>query len=390
MSKLQRPCARLVYWRFSGFNGENQFIGGVETYIRLLAECCSEMDMPMILYQCAEKPFQRTIGEITVNGIQTPTTNITMANRKALSKAVVGDLNFGKDILLYVSDEWSVKTSYSKAILIQHGIGWDKPIQFLTNKAICRNNKYMERIKRWKERQKWLHSFENCRNRVCVDYNFLNWYRTYRTLDSSSRVWVIPNASPVFNSNEVATKLASDSDNVRILFARRFEPFRGTRLMADVAARLLHKFPNVLFTFAGDGADKEWLIEGFKHESRVTVCKIDYEQRMNAYFEHDVVVIPSFGSEGTSLSAIEAMCSGCATVATDSGGITNLIIDGFNGLLVRPEADEFERSLTLLIENREFRKGIASAAHKVAQASLSVPAWKTKWCDLLKQVSELE
>ena len=208
--------------------------------------------------------------------------------------------------------------------------------------------------------------FENCRNRICVDYNFLTGTARFARLNSTSRVWVVPNAAPALAVEKIAEKFRSPHDRMRILFARRFEPFRGTRLMADVATKLLSRFPNIGFTFAGEGSDRGWLQERFKQEPRVTICKIEYSRRMEAYFQHDIVVVPSYGSEGTSLSAIEAMAAGSAVVATDSGGMTNLILNGFNGLLVPPEADEIERSLTLLIENRELREKIASAGHQTA------------------------
>jgi glycosyltransferase involved in cell wall biosynthesis len=388
MSQAAHPHLRIIYWRLSGYNGEDQFIGGVETYIHLLAECCNDIGMAVTLYQLAEKPFQRTIGPLVINGVHTSTFGNTAENRTRLTKAAFAEIDLTRDILLYAADEWSVKTEYSRAILIQHGIGWDKPIQFLSNRAIIHNNKYMERLKRWKERRSRLKTFENCPNRVCVDYNFLNWYRTYRTVDGSNPVWVIPNAAPVLDSERIAAKLRSVHDNIRILFSRRFEPFRGTRLMGDVATNLLRKFPNIGFTFAGEGSDKVWLQECFKNEPRVTICKIDYDRRMEAYFQYDIVVIPSYGSEGTSLSAIEAMGAGCAVVATDSGGITNIILDGFNGLLVRPDAAEIERSLTILIESRELRERIASAAHQTMLSSFSVQIWKNRWIDILKNVAD--
>ncbi len=388
MSQAAHPHLRIIYWRLSGYSGEGQYIGGVETYIHLLAECCSEIGMPVTLYQLGEKPFQRTIGPLSVKGIPTSTFGNTAENRALLTKAAFDGMDRQRDILLYAADEWSVKTDYPRAILIQHGIGWDKPIQFLSSRAIIQNNKYIERVKRWKERRSRIKTFENCPNRVCVDYNFLNWYRTFRTVDNSNRIWVISNAAPALDAERIASKLKAVHDTIRILFSRRFEPFRGTRLLTEVATILLRKYPNVDFTFAGEGSDKAWLQERFKDEPRVAICKIDYNQRMEAYFQYDIVVIPSYGSEGTSLSAIEAMGTGCALVATDSGGITNIILDGYNGLLVPPKAAELERSLILLIESRELRGKIASAAYQTMLSSFSVQTWKTKWIDILKNVAD--
>ena len=115
---------------------------------------------------------------------------------------------------------------------------------------------------------------------------------------------------------------------------RRLEIYRGTRLMGEVASRLLREFPQVQFTFAGDGPDRAWLVDRFSGEPRVHLCTVPYEQRMALTLEHDIAVVPTLGSEGTSLSLAEAMISGCTVVATDVGGMTNMIFDGYNGRLV--------------------------------------------------------
>ena len=122
------------------------------------------------------------IGPLVIKGVHASHLGNTAENRTRRAKAAFAEIDLERDILLYAADEWSVETEYPRAILIQHGIGWDKPIQFLSNRAIIHNNKYIERLKRWKERRAaGLRTFENCPNRVCVDYNFLNWYRTYRS-----------------------------------------------------------------------------------------------------------------------------------------------------------------------------------------------------------------
>ena len=130
MSLLRSSHLRIVYWRLSGFHGEDQFIGGIETYIHLLAECCSDIGMPVTLYQCAERPFQRMIGPLTVKGIQTAALRNTAEAREKLSRAAFDELDFKHDILIYAADEWSVKTAFPRAMLIQHGISWDVPIRF--------------------------------------------------------------------------------------------------------------------------------------------------------------------------------------------------------------------------------------------------------------------
>ncbi|PVE53447.1 hypothetical protein DC429_12375 [Arthrobacter sp. TPD3018] len=53
----------------------------------------------------------------------------------------------------------------------------------------------------------------------------------------------------------------------------------------------------------------------------------------------DVVAIPSRW-EGFGLVALEAMCGGCAVVASDVGGLREIVVDGVTGYLVPPDSPE--------------------------------------------------
>jgi len=66
--------------------------------------------------------------------------------------------------------------------------------------------------------------------------------------------------------------------------------------------------------------------------------------------------------ESFSLVAREAFLRGIPVVATASGGSEELVVDGENGLIVQPEAEDFARVLQAIIDNpkliQEFRNRI--------------------------------
>lgn len=83
---------------------------------------------------------------------------------------------------------------------------------------------------------------------------------------------------------------------------------------------------------------------------------IDY-----AYAGLDIVCLTS-KNEGTPVSLIEAQASGVPVVSTNVGGVQNIVIDGKTALLSENTQDDFSQKLLQLIENKELRKTMSTAA----------------------------
>ena len=71
------------------------------------------------------------------------------------------------------------------------------------------------------------------------------------------------------------------------------------------------------------------------------------------YSQMDIVIMPS-RSEGFGLTAIEAMAHGCVMVASDVGGLPEVVRDGVCGLLHRTEdITDMAAKICALISNQE-------------------------------------
>ena len=78
----------------------------------------------------------------------------------------------------------------------------------------------------------------------------------------------------------------------------------------------------------------------------------------------DIMVNPSF-SEGFGRNILESMALGKATIATITGGLRDVIVNGENGFLVPIKNDKaITEKLNLLIEDSKIRKHIAENARK--------------------------
>jgi glycosyltransferase involved in cell wall biosynthesis len=89
----------------------------------------------------------------------------------------------------------------------------------------------------------------------------------------------------------------------------------------------------------------------------------------------DVFVLPSYHAEGLPFSLIEAMLCRRAIVATDIGGVREVITNGRTGLLVPPrDAEQLARAIARFLGDAAIRRRYGDAAHADAMARFSLDA----------------
>jgi glycosyltransferase involved in cell wall biosynthesis len=285
---------------------------------------------------------------------------------------------------IFAADFFSVPNTNPLAIAVQNGLAWDAPIEILTARRLFRS-RLGEKAFRFRRQLKGLRYFENCFNRLAVDLYFVNWYRSFRGPGSTGRIWYNPNPAgdcrwPAERDERTA------ADPVRVIFARRLVPEKGTRLIADVFADLLRLRPCVRITLAGDGPERAFLAKTFAAERRVTITSYAVEETLSVHKAHDVAVIPSICGEATCLSVVEAMAAGCAVVATNLGGTITQIISQYNGLLAWPTRESLLQNLLYLVDHPSQRLQMQRRAWEVARTAFGMEAWKQRWLSILNEV----
>ena len=102
--------------------------------------------------------------------------------------------------------------------------------------------------------------------------------------------------------------------------------------------------------------------------------------------DKDIAVVPTTGSEGTSLSLLEAMASNCACICTDIGGMTNIVLNNFNGLIVpASDSQELLSALLRLVDDKYLRTEIAANGLNTVASSFSFELWKERWTAVLSK-----
>lgn len=365
------------------FKAKKFKIGGVQTYVQDLATLFIKQGIKVSIIESHQSDLVFNINDLNIYGVRKRVNFFRQKNHFLLLKAK--QITSKNDIIIISTDQMGIRSKDRNVIAIQHGIAFDFPKSNVSN-AILKNN-LLFGINKLLRCLKNIGRFKNVRNTVCVDYNFFNWYRTLADIPGNHITKVIPNyTSKIKSKEEIELKLLRRSPR-KILFARRFVDYRGTILFANVVESLLSIYDDLEVSFAGDGPLKSFLEDKFKNEDRVSIFSFTPVESVNVHYKYDIAVVPTVFSEGTSLSLCEASGSGCFPIATHVGGMTNMIIDGYNGRLVYPSETDMLITLKEVIEMPDIDfNNIVLNSWNVAQSSFSIKKWEKKWLEYIQLV----
>ncbi|BED08166.1 TPA: glycosyltransferase family 4 protein [Escherichia coli] len=367
----------IIYDRIYSYDGEKVTIGGIQTYLVELALLIQEMGKSVLVLQRGYKQFERQYRNVCFLA-ENKKVDKLVSFRELASKAV--ELIKSDGVVIWGNDQTSVKIREIKTISIQHGITFD--IEGIENR-LKRNliGTPFYSLYRFAQRFNAIRKFERSDYHVCVDYNFINWYRTYKNNKALKQTKVIPNFS---NTYEVIP--IKDDNRISIVFARRFVERRGVHLFCQAIKCINSEYDNVDFYIAGEGPYKKKMELDLKGLDNVYFCSFRPEDSLFFHADKTIAVVCSIGSEGTSLSLLEAMAAGCAVISTNVGGLTNIVIDNHNGLLCEPNTDSICNAMRMLINDEDKRKRLAINAFYTIKDSFNILKWKDEWKSMLLNI----
>ena len=171
---------------------------------------------------------------------------------------------------------------------------------------------------------------------------------------------------------DVAAKYGLPRDRVTILFTGRMERRKGSHLFAAIAGSVLRTH-NAAFVFAGEdlfGHMKQLLAEVSGLETRGSihyVGKLPLDELRSFIRVADITMLPSLW-ENCPYSCLEAMAAGRAIVASDQGGLPELIRHGHNGMLATTgEPESFASHLKALIDDEALRLRLGTCARQTVE-----------------------
>ena len=166
------------------------------------------------------------------------------------------------------------------------------------------------------------------------------------------------------SSGNFRSELGLEPDTYLIGIVGRIVPIKNHRLFLDAAANVVASGISSHFAIVGDGemrADIERYTHDLGLSDRVTFTGWRSDLP-DIYTDLDALVISS-DNEGTPVSVIEGMASGCAVVATRVGGLVDLLKHEETGFLVDPQdAKQLSEGILRVLSDSDY-------AHRIGQAA---------------------
>lgn len=159
---------------------------------------------------------------------------------------------------------------------------------------------------------------------------------------------VIPRGVPshlILDISDLPNLPKNDEDKVNLIFAGRLVPEKGPDVAIAAMAHLVEEMDvrNIKLDIIGAGPDNyvrqlQNMVAALGLEERVEFAgKLEPQQLLERYAQYDALLLTPRWAEPFGGTILEAMARGLPVIATNVGGVPEIICDGENGLLVPPD-----------------------------------------------------
>ena len=173
--------------------------------------------------------------------------------------------------------------------------------------------------------------------------------------------------------DELRRELGLD-DALLVGMAGRFARQKGHRYLVDAMRRVVQEFPGAVLVLAGDGRLKPAIKRRARRTGLEDRCRIleTRDDLSGFYAGIDVLVFPSLW-EGLPYTLLEGMAAGCAVVATDVGGMRDVLVAGQSAELVpAADAEALAEAICALLRNPQRRDRLGAAARQRVRSRFRV------------------
>jgi len=166
----------------------------------------------------------------------------------------------------------------------------------------------------------------------------------------------------------------------------RLQPVKNFKLFIEIAAKISRINTNVHFILAGDGPEKielKRLCSIFKIDKIVSLP--GHVDNMENFYKNIDLFVNTSWHEGIPMSILEAMGYGIPVIAPNVGGISEIIDDGVDGILIsHHDTDKFVSACIDLVSNHVKREVMSQAAKEKIKNDFSIDKMADGYCNIYR------
>ncbi|OGV94272.1 hypothetical protein A3A66_04735 [Microgenomates group bacterium RIFCSPLOWO2_01_FULL_46_13] len=185
--------------------------------------------------------------------------------------------------------------------------------------------------------------------------------------------------------NQMKQQLGIGKTDIVITFVGRMIPAKNPGLVVAAAQTITARFPHTMFVLAGDGD----LLAKLKKAATAKIIftgNLSRSKVINLLKASDILVHPSVHHEGLPSVILEAAAAGCAVIATNRGGVAELIKPKRTGIIIKPTQKSLQTAVIELVNNSRQRGKLASALRKLVIENYNWKSIAREYLNLLNQI----
>ncbi|MBN2855785.1 MAG: glycosyltransferase family 4 protein [Halothiobacillaceae bacterium] len=180
----------------------------------------------------------------------------------------------------------------------------------------------------------------------------------------------------IFNTLNLDDFVHHEDKRKEILFVGRFIPEKGILPLAQALVRVLPEFPDWQARIIGSryfGKNGAYHALGDELSKALAGARaqidmpgyLPFSEIVRHFKQARIAVVPSTWAEPFGRTALEGMAAGCAVIASNRGGLPEVLGDA--GILVEPTPDEIAHALRGLMSNASYCADVGARCAKRAR-----------------------
>lgn len=345
-------------------------LGGTENVVLQLCEIFKPLVNNVVVCSCGGENVRRlnemNIRHYTIPDIEDKSPSVMIKTAKELLKIVKEE-----DITV-------IHTHHRMAAFYVAALRLYKKCNFIsTIHGIFLNKKYLTR-----------YAYGHAKLIACgnmVKKNLVGYFAL-----SEERICVIPNAVRAFDGAvqvDETIKRLHENGCVVVGNISRLSEEKGVRYFIESMTNVRAKYPKTHYLIVGTGKE-ETKLRNLVKELRLedSIHFLGYRMDVQSILSQIDLAVLSSLTEGLPLAPIEVFSVGKTIVATAVGGMTDLVEDGKNGLLVEPKnPGQIAEKVIWMIEHPEAKRSMEQAAQECYCKTYSIERFRHAYLDFYLQ-----